>query len=74
MNLCIKIKPNTDIEWLFAKLFCISPSLKEQGIIHEVTMDGIHISILVSVNDKEAESFKREVILISSQIISVQRA
>ena len=74
MNLLIKLRPNTNTEWFHERLLRPYLPLKDYGIIYEVAADGKHIRVLVSVNDEEAQSFTREVILISPQVISVQRA
>ena len=74
MNLRIKLRPNTNTKWFQGRLLQVKPSLKDCGIIYEVAADGKHIRVLVSVNDEEAQSFTREVILISPQVISVSRA
>jgi len=74
MNLLIKLRPNTNIEWFDERLRCVYPPLKDCGIIYEVAADGKHIRVIASVNDEEAHSFTGEVILISPQVVSVQRA
>lgn len=73
MNLLIKLKPSTNLEWFQERLLSACPQLKDCGIIYD-TPCGKDISVFVSIDDKEERLFSRRIILISPQVLSVQRA
>jgi hypothetical protein len=73
MNLRIKLKSNTNVEWFHERLLDTYPLLNDRGVIYETPAGG-GISVLISVDDEEVQLFTRRVILISPQVISVQRA
>lgn len=74
MNLRIKLKSNTNVEWFQERLLATHPPLNSRGVIYETPPAGGDISVFVSIDDKEELSFTRDVILISPQILSVSRA
>lgn len=73
MNLLIKLKSNTNVQWFQERLLDLYPPLKDCGVIYGMP-PGRPISVYVSVDDEEERSFSRRVILISPQVISVSRA
>lgn len=74
MNIRIKLKPSTSLDWFYNKLHRMYPALRDCGIISEISKDRSHISVFVSIDDEEGASFMREVTLISPQVIRVSRA